>query len=250
MLMKSLLLAVFLQLHAATLMAEDGFKRALVSLTFDDGWVSAYTTVLPLLEWYEMPGTFYIISNVIGQKGYLSKEQLLALHEKGNEIGAHSIDHSNLANLLPSLVEAQLSKPKRLLTNLIHVPVTDFAAPYGSVSPLVLQLLPKYYDSNRSSFIGYNTKIGFNRYGLLVQHINNKTSEEEIKAQLKFAAAHRYWLIYMYHQVDDSGLQWSTTPEAFEKQLQAIQESKIPVVTIREGLNEVMQQLIEEIHGQ
>lgn len=227
----------------------EGFKRPLVSLTFDDGWESAYTEVLPLLDWYKMPATFYIISNVIGEKRYLSKEELLAIFEKGHEIGAHSIDHSDLANLLPSLVEEQLARPKKLLEALIKVPVTDFAAPYGSVSPAVLKLLPKYYASNRSSKEGYNTMIGFNRYGLLVQQIKRSTTIDEIKAQLEFAQKNRFWLIYMYHQVDEGDLAWSTTTEKFEQQLKAIQDSNIPVVTVREGLIEVMQQISGEDHG-
>lgn len=224
-------------------------KRPLITLTFDDGWNSSYETALPLLDWYQMYGTFYIISNVLGHKSYVSADQVVAIHQAGHEIGAHSIDHSDLATLLPSLVEEQLARPQKILENLIKAPVRNFAAPYGSVSPIVLKLLPKFYNSNRSSNQGYNNKQGFNRFGLKVQQIKSSTTIEDVERWVKFAIENKCWVILMYHQVDDGAQEWSTTPADFEKHLHIIKESGIPVVTIQVGVTEVLEQIINENAG-
>lgn len=226
----------------------EGFKRPLVSLTFDDGWESAYTEVLPLLTWYDYKGTFFLYSDAINWKHYITTDQVREIHHKGHEIGAHSIDHADLATLLPSLVEDQLSKPKKVLEEMIQAPVIDFAAPYGSVSPLVLKLIPKYYQSNRSvDEKTYNTKANFDRYDIKIKAIRVTTTPEQVEEWLDFAQKNKLWLVFVYHEVDLGQRAYSTTPENFEKHLKAIKARNLPVVTIREGLQEVMQQLIDDV---
>lgn len=230
---------------AAEPMSKAALDRPLVSLTFDDGWSSAYDTVIPLLEWYDFKGTFYLFTDVLGKPNYITNDQVLKIYKAGHEIGAHSIDHADLATLMPSMVEEQLSKPKKILENLIQAPVVNFAAPFGSVSPLVLSLIPKYYKSNRSSFEGFNSKEGFDRYSIKVQMGRANVTPDQVEGWLDLAMKNHLWLVLMYHQVDEGNATYSTTPGNFEKHLKAIQARKIPVVTIKEGLAEVMHQIIE-----
>lgn len=41
----------------------DSFDHGIVSLTFDDGWLSHYTNAIPVLDSYNIKGTFFIISD-------------------------------------------------------------------------------------------------------------------------------------------------------------------------------------------
>lgn len=50
-----------------------------VILTFDDGYQSDLSYVLPLLEKYQIPATFYITAGLIGQPDYLSYRELKQL---------------------------------------------------------------------------------------------------------------------------------------------------------------------------
>lgn len=43
--------------------ASDTFANGMVSLSFDDGWLSQYTDALPILNAVDMDGTFYIVSD-------------------------------------------------------------------------------------------------------------------------------------------------------------------------------------------
>ncbi len=49
---------------------QTAFSKALVSLTFDDGWESQYVNALPILQAAHLPGTFYIITDAIRNSIY------------------------------------------------------------------------------------------------------------------------------------------------------------------------------------
>ena len=70
-----------------------------VMLTFDDGYEDNYTNMLPLIEARGMKAVVYVIANKIGQKGYLSFEQLKDMQTRGVEIGNHTADHLPLDEL-------------------------------------------------------------------------------------------------------------------------------------------------------
>jgi|GEM_PF-3512465 peptidoglycan/xylan/chitin deacetylase (PgdA/CDA1 family) len=44
---------------------QQSLSKAMISLTFDDGWESQYVNALPLLSAAHLPGTFYIITDLI-----------------------------------------------------------------------------------------------------------------------------------------------------------------------------------------
>lgn len=70
-----------------------------IMLTFDDGYEDNYTNMLPLVEQRNMKAVIYVIANQIGQKGYLSFEQLRDMQTRGIEIGNHTADHIALDEL-------------------------------------------------------------------------------------------------------------------------------------------------------
>src|SRR5271156_4082803 len=78
--------------------------QATISLTFDDGLLSA-TTAQVIMDAHGMKGTFYIISGLIGTDPtyYLSLAPIKALKADGHEIGGHTITHPDL----PTLTTAQ-----------------------------------------------------------------------------------------------------------------------------------------------
>jgi peptidoglycan/xylan/chitin deacetylase (PgdA/CDA1 family) len=220
-------------------------KRPLVSLTFDDGWSSIYDNVYPLLDWYNYPATFYIFTNVISEENRVTADQLRTLHQAGHEIGAHSLDHADLSKLLPTLLIEQLVKPQNVLQEIIQAPVVSFAVPFGKASPTVVEYLRKYYRSNRSVLTGFNSKVDFDRYNLKVQAIFNNTKVEDVEKWVDSAMKNNFWLILEYHQVDHAKAQYGTTPEDFENHLKAIRQRGLTVVTVKDGVNEVMEQIAE-----
>lgn len=64
-----------------------------VLLTFDDGGVSSYEYIAPMLESHGWRGYFFITTDRIDTSAFLSKDQIKDLHHRGHIIGSHSCSH-------------------------------------------------------------------------------------------------------------------------------------------------------------
>lgn len=71
-----------------------------IDFTFDDGGVSFLTIAAPILEKYGFKGKFYISTAYLGTKGFLNKEQVRELHQRGHYIGSHSHTHPERMDVL------------------------------------------------------------------------------------------------------------------------------------------------------
>jgi peptidoglycan/xylan/chitin deacetylase (PgdA/CDA1 family) len=102
-----------------------------IALTLDDGYEDAYTDALPVLKRYGMVATFYIVTNFIGQPGYMTWEQVAALRDAGMEIGAHTVSHLDLTSLDWETAEFEIAQSKAELDHHLNINVTSFCYPTG-----------------------------------------------------------------------------------------------------------------------
>lgn len=109
-----------------------------VALTFDDGYMDAYTTALPLLQRHGFVATFYIVSGFVGQPGYMGWAELRALRDAGMEIGAHSVTHPDLTSLGLEELRAQVGQSGATIAAEIGQPVVSFCYPGGRFSDTVV----------------------------------------------------------------------------------------------------------------
>lgn len=105
-------------------------KRPVV-ITFDDGYVDAVKTVLPVLAKRKWPATFYVITSRMGKPTFLNWKQLRRLERAGMEIGSHTVSHRELPRLSASERRAELRDSKRLLERRLRHPVYWFCYPIG-----------------------------------------------------------------------------------------------------------------------
>jgi peptidoglycan/xylan/chitin deacetylase (PgdA/CDA1 family) len=102
-----------------------------VALTFDDGYADAYDAALPVLQQHGFQATFYIVTNFVGQPGYMSWEQVAALNTAGMEIGSHTLDHPSLTTLDVGELSRQVSESRQVLEQRLGIVVTSFCYPVG-----------------------------------------------------------------------------------------------------------------------
>lgn len=116
-----------------------------VVLTFDDGYVSAYTAALPLLQQYGMTATFFIITDLVGQAGYVSWEQVAELAAAGMEIGAHTITHPDLRSLTGAGLTREVAGPQQIMTDKLGQPIDFFAYPAGAYNTETVSVVSEHY---------------------------------------------------------------------------------------------------------
>lgn len=69
-----------------------------VILTFDDGYIDAYTDVFPILQNYDMVGTFFIITQFADNnaQGHMNWAQISEMADAGMNMEGHTKTHPDL----------------------------------------------------------------------------------------------------------------------------------------------------------
>lgn len=122
-------------------------------ISFDDGWQSQYQYALPILEKYSMRATFFVYTNVIGTKYYMTWEEIAALRDAGMEIGSHSLSHPVLTHI--NNPEKEIFGSKKVLEDHLKIAITTFAYPFGQYNAKIVRLVKAAgYLSARGTFLG------------------------------------------------------------------------------------------------
>ena len=105
-----------------------------IVLTFDDGFSSDFELVYPILKEMNITATFFIVSDFVGTKGYMTWENIKQLSDSGMEIASHSATHKYLNTLNDKELFFELKNSKMKIEQMIGKEVDSFAYPYGSCS--------------------------------------------------------------------------------------------------------------------
>lgn len=136
-----------------------------IPLTFDDGFASIYHCALPILQEFSFSATIYIttahLSGLNSRDVYshpkLTSLQIKELHNKGFEIGSHTITHRALTLLDNEEVRMELANSKKSLEKIIGSTITSLAFPLGLWNERVLALA-KECGYNHFSIYNYHSK--------------------------------------------------------------------------------------------
>ncbi|MFA5801706.1 MAG: polysaccharide deacetylase family protein [Thermoleophilia bacterium] len=102
-----------------------------VMLTLDDGYLDNYTVAAPILEKYDFPATFYIVSEMVGTPEYMTWEQVAGLDSKGMDIGSHTCTHADLTTLAGADLNRELKDSAAAIESHLGHPVYWFCYPAG-----------------------------------------------------------------------------------------------------------------------
>lgn len=214
------------------------FRNGVVSIAFDDGWESSYENGLPILNEHGYKASFYILSNFFDDMQYMSVAQVKSLQSQGHHIGSHTVSHPHLTELEQADMQLEVTGSQKQLEAKLG-PIKDFASPYGDYDDDVLNEIKQHYNSHRTVAIGINTFENFNPYQLKSPNIQVNTPEDDIVALLKQAKENNGWLILTYHEINDSGREYSVTKEQFAKQMKLVEESGMKVALLPNVLEEI-----------
>ncbi len=109
-----------------------------VAFTFDDGPnPDTSPTVIDALQKYDIPATFFIITqNITGKSEHAQKSRDVMQREldAGFLIGSHSVTHPNLKHAAGDEITKEIDASFKALAMTAHRPIGMFRPPYGSLS--------------------------------------------------------------------------------------------------------------------
>lgn len=152
-----------------------------LAITVDDGSLSDYEIILPMLKEFNLPATFFPITGQIGNNGKMNWQQIKHLLAEGFEIGSHGNSHDILTRMSIEAKQEELLGSKKLLEDKLGTAITSFAFPYGRYDADLLE---------RSKQAGYKkvftTGLKINSlvnapYLLFRWNISNKTQPEMLR---------------------------------------------------------------------
>jgi peptidoglycan/xylan/chitin deacetylase (PgdA/CDA1 family) len=113
--------------------------QTVVTIQFDDGTADQYGA-LSTLNAHGMQATFFVNTGVIGDSAHMSWTQLSDLNAAGNEIGGHTLNHTNIKKLKEYPARVAVCTDRNNLIDHGLAP-TSFAYPYGSFDSLAKKVV-------------------------------------------------------------------------------------------------------------
>lgn len=220
---------------AAQSVSAQNASAAMVSLVFDDGFLSAYNFGMPIVDAAGLKTTQYIITGSIGQQGYITQDEILALQAKGHEIGAHTRTNADLPQLTPAELKSEVNGSIQDLAR-FGVHAKTFAYPYGDVNDRVVALLKSEgIESARTTSDGLND-AHTSPFRLKCKLVIAGTKREDVQAWIDEARSKGDWLILVFHRIDDDGNPISASEDVLQAAVDTLVAKKVRVVTVSEGM--------------
>ncbi len=134
---------VFLRDLLDTLSTGKPLPEKPIVLTFDDGYLDAYTTAFPLLQQYGFVGEFFVLSTPahFEASAYMTWAQMREMAEGGMSIQAHGRDHYDLRNRDVDFLVYQILGIKQAVEAHTDQPAVFFCYPSGRYDERVLQVV-------------------------------------------------------------------------------------------------------------
>lgn len=138
-----------------------------VLITFDDGYADNYTNAFPILQYYGMRATIFVIPAFVGKyNNYLTWDELREMEDGGITIESHTMNHYKLEELPDDEIRSELLNSKQILEENLGHPVEFLAYPTGTYN-LHIAGIAKEVGYKGAFTIKYgNVDLGSNFYAL------------------------------------------------------------------------------------
>ncbi len=116
------------------------FASPAVAITFDDGCETDLVAAAPVLQKFGLGATFFVIPGFLGNRSYMSREQMRELSDAGFEIGCHSMTHPCLTDLDDAGLQREIHDAKITLEQITGKAVEHFSCPGGDYDARIIQV--------------------------------------------------------------------------------------------------------------
>jgi peptidoglycan/xylan/chitin deacetylase (PgdA/CDA1 family) len=157
---------------------------------------------------------------------------------EGHEIGAHTKSHPHLTTLTDSQVQDEVAGSRDVLLTAGVNSVTTFDYPFGEYNPAVVNIVKNSgFAGARTVDDGFNSKTD-DPYLLKAEAVTQaSTTLDQIKSWVDAAVSDKTWLILVFHDIDNSGDEYSATPTFLQQIVDYLVAQNVPVKTNEEGVS-------------
>ena len=204
--------------------------EGVVTLWFDDGHISQYTTAAPLLTSMNTLGSLAVTTRAVDTPGYMNWNQVRGLHNQGWDVHAHtrthhcSLDQAEEATVIDEIIGSKEDMTKK------NLPALDFVTPCGVENDYIKNLVKENFRSLRTSYPGDNQLPLLDPYAIKAYALRNYNTVEEVKEWVNQAINNKSWVVLMFHQVDSSGTEYSVSTQDFKSMMKIVSDSGVQVV--------------------
>ncbi len=222
------------------------FKEPLISVTFDDGWESVYSSGATVFEKYNIRTTQYVLSGTFDYHNYLSKDQILSLQYAGHDIESHTVNHNDLTALDNDALYYELRQAKADISRLTGKDVRDFATPFNRYNDTVMSAVEEVYRSHRNTEAdivtlhedSFNVEAAFDPHQINAFSVRRTTTIDEINKFIAKAKEMNAWILLIYHQIEDgSDDYYAVSQKTLDEQLSTVANSGIRIATVSEVMD-------------
>ncbi|MCX7780542.1 MAG: polysaccharide deacetylase family protein [Negativicutes bacterium] len=111
-----------------------------VLITFDDGYLDNYQNAFPILKWYGMTASFFVITGMLWEQERLAPQHIVEMAEAGMSFGSHTVTHRSLSELAEEEALSELADSKVTLESILGTEITFVAYPKGSYNQRTIRL--------------------------------------------------------------------------------------------------------------
>lgn len=107
------------------------FARNTAVIHFDDGYEDNYAHAFPVLKHYKFPAMVFLVSDVVGTKGFLTWDQVKEMEASGFKAGAHTRRHVYLPKASLDVARDEIAGSKKMIEEHLGHSIDYFVYPSG-----------------------------------------------------------------------------------------------------------------------
>lgn len=214
--------------------------RGVLSLSFDDIPVTAWTEAGPILAQYDLKATYYVCGGLAGGKNMglpqFEPEHLEAIHAAGHEIGCHTFEHVSTLKLSSRQLEASLARNAAWVNDVLGgYEMTTFAYPFGDCALRAKSVLDQRFLCSRGVRDGVNLETQDRNLLKAIGLESRRLPGYDLEALIETTSAHRGWLIAYGHDVMDRPTAYGCSPGDLERLIKLALDADLDIVPVGEA---------------
>jgi len=197
-------------------------SRGVLSISFDDIPVSAWTEAGPVLAQHGVTATYYVCGGLSGGTNLdlpqFETEHLQALHAAGHEVGCHTYEHVSTLTLSPAALAASFDRNAAWVAERLDgYRMQSFAYPFGDCALGSKAVVAERFLCGRGVRNGVNAGRADRANLQAIGLESRRLPGYDLEALMRQTADQKGWLIAYGHDVSDRPTAYGCTPDDIDR---------------------------------